>query len=449
MRNASLGVEVIHLGPTAATSKRVYARDAETPRIPASNLKVITTSAALDRLGAGFKFRTVLLRHKDDLVLIGDGDPAFGDGEYLQKVGWRVTTVYEGWAAQLKKLGAGSIHDVIVDDSVFDDVFYHPHWPVDQLDLRYMAQVGGLNLNTNVVEYLVQPTTPGGRVSFTTDPATEYLSIQNRCVTGASNGIGVVRQPGTNTVTLRGQTPSRGVARVAGTVHDPSLFAGTVLSETMTAAGIPVTGAVRRDRTARQERLRLGTAAADWSVVGVHETPIEAIIGRANKDSVNLYAECLCKRLGCETTRTSGTWESGTAAVGGFLTTTVAVPAGEFRLDDGSGLSKENAISPHAIASVLAYDFYAKNRDIFFPSLSVAGVDGTLKDRFRAAPVRDLRERVFGKSGFVEGVSTLCGYLHARDGQWYAFSIMLNGIPRGSNGEIKPLQEKIVKAIED
>ncbi|MDB5301207.1 MAG: D-alanyl-D-alanine carboxypeptidase/D-alanyl-D-alanine-endopeptidase, partial [Phycisphaerales bacterium] len=105
-------------------------------------------------------------------------------------------------------------------------------------------------------------------------------------------------------------------------------------------------------------------------------------------------------------------------------------------------------ISPHGLARVLTFNFYGKNHDLFFSTLSVAGVDGTLDDRFRHADVRDLRRRVVGKSGFIEGVSTISGYLKARDEQWYAFSIMMNGIPRLSNSEIKQLQEKIIKAVD-
>ena len=197
-------------------------------------------------------------------------------------------------------------------------------------------------------------------------------------------------------------------------------------------------------------------------MVGIHETPIDAVLGRANKDSINLYAESLCKRLGNDSATAgganaaapgtgglwvSGTWANGTAAVAAFLKR-AGVPEAEFHLDDGCGLSKENRISPHALATVLTYDFFSRNRDVFVNSLSVAGVDGTLERRFDAADVRDLRRRVLGKSGFVEGVSTLSGLLHARDGNWYAFSIMVNGIPHGGNPEVKPLQERIVRAID-
>jgi len=103
-------------------------------------------------------------------------------------------------------------------------------------------------------------------------------------------------------------------------------------------------------------------------------------------------------------------------------------------------------ISPHALVRVLQFNYGSPNRDAFLSSLSVVGVDGTLEDRFRQTP--DLKRRVMGKSGFVEGVSCLTGYLKTRDNQLYAFSIMMNGIPYKSNTLAKSLQEKIVRALD-
>jgi D-alanyl-D-alanine carboxypeptidase/D-alanyl-D-alanine-endopeptidase (penicillin-binding protein 4) len=159
---------------------------------------------------------------------------------------------------------------------------------------------------------------------------------------------------------------------------------------------------------------------------------------------MNLYAEALCKRIGAAVTGESGTWDNGTAAVGGFLES-VGVSRQEFNLDDGCGLSKKNTISPNAIAKILGYEFHGKDHKTFVESLAVAGIDGTFKDRFQGS---DLRGRVFGKSGYVVGVSACSGLLKAKDGQWYAFSILMNGLPEGTNGGAKQLQERIVKAVD-
>ena len=107
--------------------------------------------------------------------------------------------------------------------------------------------------------------------------------------------------------------------------------------------------------------------------------------------------------------------------------------------------SKQNSISGAAMVRVLAYDHSSENAKTFLDTLAVAGVDGTLDDRFRGT---DLRGRIFGKSGFVNGVSCLSGYLNAKDGQVYAFSILINGIPELSNSVVKVLEERIVRAVD-
>jgi D-alanyl-D-alanine carboxypeptidase/D-alanyl-D-alanine-endopeptidase (penicillin-binding protein 4) len=437
LHKATTGIQVIRLGKTADDGQKIYVLEADVPLIPASNLKLTTTSAALDALGPDFKFRTLLVRVGEDVVIIGDGDPSFGDAEFLKHAGWNVTTVFQNWAEQLKKLQIASVRDVIVDDSVFEEPSVHPHWPTDQLNYGYAAEVAGLNLNLNCADFTIAPGTSGALATYSLNPQTQYLRIANTC-TGAPE---LARTLNSNDVALSGNAPARGIVARSMPVHDPSLFAATVLSETLRSAGLKVTGEVRRDRTVRA---RHDAGTIKWTLVGVNETPLPIALARANKDSVNLYAESICKRLGFATARQSGSWANGTAAVGAFLLQ-AGVPPEQFHLDDGCGLSKLNNISPNALCMLLVQDFYSPNHQTFISSLAVAGVDGTLDDRFRGS---DIRGRLFGKSGFVEGVSSLSGYLHGRDGAWYVFSILMNGIPHQSNSLIKPLQEKIIKAID-
>ncbi|MBW3609864.1 MAG: D-alanyl-D-alanine carboxypeptidase, partial [Actinobacteria bacterium] len=154
-------------------------------------------------------------------------------------------------------------------------------------------------------------------------------------------------------------------------------FVATVLAETLRSAGIEVTGKVRRDRTIRRKRLGGANAGDGWKVVAIHETPLPAVLNRLNKDSMNVYAESLCKRLGFESTggRDAGSWQNGTAAMGAFLKNTLGIPESEFRFDDGCGLSKKNGVSPNAICQVLTHEFHGDNADLFRTSLAVAGVD--------------------------------------------------------------------------
>jgi serine-type D-Ala-D-Ala carboxypeptidase/endopeptidase (penicillin-binding protein 4) len=442
LKRAVVGVEIVRLGDKPADDEAIFRKDAEQPLIPASNLKLLTTSAALQKLGPGFKFQTSLLVGERDLAIVGSGDPTLGDSELLKDLGWNVTTVFESWADQLAKRNFTSVGNVFVDDSIFDEVFLHPNWPQDQIHKRYSAEVGGLNLNANVLEFAVRPTSTGQTATFTTNPPdTQFVSVRNSCLTGTQNAIWLSRQAGTNEIILRGETPSRAQVPVAVTIHDPPMYAATVFAEALRRKGISVTGSVQRDR-AISAQLKQAGAGNRWRAVAIHETPLKTVLDRANKHSVNLYAESLCKRLGFESTGQSGTWESGTAVLREFLKS-LGVSDEEFKLDDGSGLSKQNAISAEAFTKILAYNFHSPNRELFKSSLAVAGIDGTLDDRFRGS---DLRGRVFAKSGYVANVRALSGYLHTRDGQWYAFSILMNRVPE--TPEIKLIQERIVKAVD-
>jgi D-alanyl-D-alanine carboxypeptidase/D-alanyl-D-alanine-endopeptidase (penicillin-binding protein 4) len=469
LSRARAGVYVLRLGDSPADSVPLLQMNYKQPFTPASNLKVVTTSAALQTLGPDFKFRTVLFRHGRDLVLVGDGDPTFGDSELLRRFGWSSTTVFKTWAAGLAQRKLTSFDRLVVDDSVFDQNFVHPHWPADQQHERYVAQVSGLNFNANCVDFYLKPRAAGEFVDYAMDPQTDYFDIRNQCVGGGENAVWASRQLGSNEIFLRGTEPRANEVPISVTVHDPAMFTGTALAETLRANGISIAGPVARDRTIRAQLSAAmagganliagadpsasattspaGTAVAsqssgDWVELAVHETSLASVIARANKDSMNLYAECLCKRLGFYT-RGEGSWQAGTAAVGDFLRQ-LGISRDQFRLDDGCGLSKQDAVSPDVMASVLMHDYYGANSRFYLATLAVAGEDGTLADRFRD----DLRGRVIGKSGFVNGVSCLSGFLRGRDDNTYVFSIMFNGIPLHSNSSAKQLQEKIVHAID-
>jgi D-alanyl-D-alanine carboxypeptidase/D-alanyl-D-alanine-endopeptidase (penicillin-binding protein 4) len=445
LHKADVGVQIVRLGATPDGDAAIFKSNAETPLIPASNLKLVTTSAALDALGPDFKFRTLLLKHNDDLVLIGDGDPTLGDSELLRKAGWNSTTLFKNWAEQLKKNGIGSFARLVVDDSVFDEQFLHPRWPADQIQKRYVAEVAGLNLNANCMDFYIRVTAPGEVVKYIADPPTDYAQVVNTCLTGGENAIWLSRVPGGNNIVLKGHTPYSTDAPVSVTIHDPAMFTATVLQESFAAGGITFGSAKPvRNRSLRAQLLKTPLDKdPSWQVLAIYETPLATVLARANKDSVNVYAESLCKRIGAAATNEPGSWKNGIAANGAFLTKIGVSPA-EFKFDDGCGLSKENTISANALCQVLAHNWHSKDvKDAFFTSLSIAGKDGTLEMRFQGT---DLRGRVFGKSGFVNGVRTLSGYLKAKDDNWYAFSILMNSLADTVTG--KNLQEFIVRAVD-
>jgi serine-type D-Ala-D-Ala carboxypeptidase/endopeptidase (penicillin-binding protein 4) len=436
----------VHIARLDAASPPVslFRRHGDKRLIPASNMKLLTTAAALDHFGPGHRFRTMLFQRGTDLVLVGDGDPSFGDAELLRRSGWKITTIYESWAEGLAKAGINAIGNIIVDDSIFDQVFVHPSWDPRQLHFRYCAPVAGMTLNIGCIELLVQGAAPGDAASVTLNPRTRYVTVQNSCTTGRENAIVIARQGSSNRIELRGVTPPHAQTTITVPLHDPALYAATVLAETLEMAGIRVQGQVARDRTFRAA-LAAGVPA-DVRLLAVHETPLPTVLARTNKDSQNAYAESLAKRLGAATASgasAEGTWANGSAALEAFLRK-VGADHAHFKLDDACGLSRENLVTADGLVLILAYSFQSPHRDVYIGTLAIGGEDGTLSDRFRG-----MKGRVFAKSGFINGVSGLSGYLRARDDQWYAFSIVMNGLPRYTNTRAKELQEKIVQAIDN
>jgi D-alanyl-D-alanine carboxypeptidase/D-alanyl-D-alanine-endopeptidase (penicillin-binding protein 4) len=441
LAKSEIGISIVRVDGKPSESASVFKHDSDIPLLPASNLKLLTTSAALDRLGPDFKFRTFLLQKDQDLYLIGDGDPTIGDIELLKKTGWGTTTLFRLWADELKKRHITKVNKIFVDDSVFDQQFLHPDWSPRYANARYSAEVAGMNLNANCVDFLVRLQSAGQPVTYLLDPPTQYVSVRNTCISGRRGGIALSREAGGNEINLRGEAEADSTEPISITIHDPALFAATVLKETLASAGITVSGPISRDPSARRQ---FEASQAGWTLIAALATPISTVLARANKDSMNLYAECLCKRLGYASTGRSGSWASGTAAVAAFLRR-LGVDDSQFHLDDGCGLSRKNNVSPAAVTAVLASNFHSRNKDVFCASLGIAGVDGTLKDRFAKS---DLRERILAKSGYIDAVSALSGYLHTKDGRWYAFSILMNNLPLKTNNTAKQIQERIVTAID-
>jgi len=428
-----VGVEVVRLGPNTAESMAVFRANADVPMVPASNMKLLTTSAALHQLGGAFRFTTRLVMRDDQLIVIGDGDPTLGDVEMLKKHGWGTTTLFENWAELLKSRGITRIGDLVIDDSIFDDHFVHPNWPTDQIQKRYVAQVGGLNLNANCLDFYLHTGQRGLVVQYRIDPPTAYAAIANNCTHGQRNAIWLSRAADANQIVLKGETNASNDEPISVTIHDPGLYFGKVFAETLQKAGITVAGQIIRQRDAHTWK--------DAILLAQHETPIDVVIRRANKDSMNLYAEALMKRLGAAPSDSrNGSWQSGAAAVKQFLQDR-GVGDNEAVIDDGSGLSKVNRVSPHAIVTVLVADFFGPNRAMFMDSLAVGGVDGTLEGRFGG----DLKGRVFAKTGYVSNARCLSGFVRTKKDNWYAFSILING-PTGS--EAKRVHEAIVAAID-
>lgn len=397
-----------------------------TPMIPASNMKLLTSGAALLVLSPEFQYTTELVQEGDRLVFRGSGDPALADPEVLSLMKPRMTVgdVLDVITDATTAAGIRGVRELVVDDRVFDREFVHPSWPTDKLDRGYSCQVSGLNFHANVILVFPRPggDGPGSPPSFAIEPESPFLSISNkaRTIANGKNSVWLSREPETNRFTLHGDVKYAAQVGVEITIHDPALFAGRLLAERLRSTGVMATPAVRLAGPGDP------TSQAGRQVAAV-TTPIQEVLNRCNTDSANLYAESLLKSMGHAVTKEPGSWQNGASVLRMVLSQKLGPDqAARVTIADGSGLSRDNAVSAEALArwlEVMGRDRTV--RDIFAESLASPG-EGTLRERFRGDKIST---HLYAKSGFINGVRTLSGYaIDESSGRRVAFSVMVNDI---------------------
>lgn len=427
------------------------------PMKPASNMKLFSTGTALLTLGDNFLFRTQLLRSGDQLTVVGDGDPAFGDPDVLSKMSWTAqsgevqtgldaTALIDIWAEAVRASGMTHIQDLVIDARIFDTVGYQPHWPREQYSNGYCAEVWGLNFHANVVRVIPSPRKGGAPEIASMSPAMPWLVKQNKATskTGAKDKhtFTVVREPDSNALTLGGNAKEQPRDAAELTVHDsPSLF-GEFFASRLARKGITVD---------RVRNAALDEPAPQGTLVGpMIQTPIATVLKRANTESSNLYAESLCKRAGAARTKTPGSWANGTATMAEAITARLGASALEgFVLDDGSGLSAANRVTARALCDwIVSFANDPVFASAFIESMAEAGKSGTVQKRYKDLAQSEVR--VHCKTGYIRGTSCLSGIVIAPNGQRVAFSILGNSLEQADRvARAKSLQDAVVRAIHD
>ncbi len=422
-------------------SGRIVAeRNARMRLVPASNMKLFTTAAAIDLLKPSFEITTsVSVRGEldaggvlhGDVRITGRGDPTIGgrfhDGS--------ATAVIQGWAADLRNTGIKTIDgNLVFEYGYFDTDYLHPTWPSDQLVNWYEAPVAALSMQEGCVAVRVLPGRSGGRCVVQLEPQTSFLRVDNGCRTGRGLPY-VTRQLGTNTITVRGNVPARsGATEIFVTVENPVHYFATVTRETFVRSGLEISGEI--SLVARDPR-------TDWRQVTRHTTPVSILVYVINKKSQNHYAEQLLKIIGAERRR-EGSWQAGTAEVKDWLTTKIGVPPQEFYPADGSGMSRDNRASANAFVTLLRYMWKSPWREEFVSSLPYSGdPDSKFGHRLRQAP---FARQVYAKTGYISGVVALSGYVHAQSGKIYTFSFLFNKYRIGIFSVYR-LQDELLKEI--
>lgn len=459
LRSADLGDTVVAVSVAELTPRgpeTLVDIQADRPLAPASNMKLLTTAAALEAFGPDHAFETRLSLVSPpgggapSLLVTGSGDPGFGDNRLLSETGLGPDDLVDRWVEAARATGQTRFAELRIDDSVFDREFVHPDWPADQLDKWYCAEVAGLNFNENCIDVLYAPgptrNSPPVVKVFPLSPELAAVS-RNRARTGDDDAFWVSRPRDGNAFTFRGTVKDTRVDPLHVTVHDPPMFFGGYLAHRLREAGLEVGEVVR------------GTPPAGASVRPLHRvrTTLAGVLDRTNRNSQNLFAEALLKSLGHAKSGEPGSFASGSAAAKRFLQTALPdIDLSGVVVTDGSGLARTNRLTTRVLVGLLAHTAAASPEaaGLYRSSLAELGQSGTLLRRGGDVEA----SRVYAKTGYILQVSGLSGYLvfPARSGSGadtervYAFSMLFNGFkPPLSNGSMKNVQDRILALLDE
>src|SRR5204862_2342938 len=350
--------------------------------------------------------------------------------------------VLEQLADELVQKGVKYIDgDVVADDSYFAFERYGEAWSQDDLVWAEGAPVSALTINDNVVFVNILPgARPGDKAFVSLTTFGDYYTIDNRQMTtpaGTSRTRHINREPGSTLLTLWGSMPIDDPGANEGlAIEDPAQFAANLCRHLLSVRGIAVYG---KERTRHTELASLSTftstviasrggdehsltSPAGALVLAEYQSaPLSDDIRVINKVSQNLHAEILLRLLGREK-GTGGTVQAGLEVLRGFLNN-AGISGDDYSFFDGSGLSRQNLVTPHAVVELLRYAAGQAWGKEFRDSLPIAGTDGSLADRFKDL---DPAAQLYGKTGSLGGVKTLSGYAVTSKGEQITFSILAN-----------------------
>lgn len=447
---AQWGLKVVSID----TGKVVFDHNPNKYFNPASNAKLYTCALALDRLGQDFRIRTSVYAAappdasgsvKGDVIVYGRGDPTMAarlhGGDYYKPL--------DPLASSLAEAGVRRIEgDLIGDESYFRGPPFGSGWEWDNLQWYYGAEVSALSINDNSVDLFVRPAERAGLpCRITTGPAAPIVTIMNRTQTAPKDGqckISVYRPFAENIVYVSGCVPLDGIGFSGSVaVHDPANYFAVLFKEALARRGITVAGKIRavdwRYRDVTPIDLR------KMAELGFVESPsLRDIVRETLKPSQNLYAQLLLLQIGANGAGSirgadQTTEETGIEGMKAFLAN-LGVRRGDVMLEEGSGLSRRNMITPEATVALLIHMSRHRWADAFRDALPIAGVDGTLKARMKGTPAET---NVRAKTGTLRFVNTLAGYVNTASGERLAFAMMLNNYFNDSTSSPRELIDAI------
>ncbi|MBN8539529.1 MAG: D-alanyl-D-alanine carboxypeptidase/D-alanyl-D-alanine-endopeptidase [Deltaproteobacteria bacterium] len=409
----------------------VYAHHADKKFIPASLSKIPTAAAALSILPQGHKFKTTLVADpgnasiasnltspsgimKGPLYLVGGGDPSF-----VSETIWFL--VNEFTRTGIKEVDG----DLVVDDSRFDSIRFGEDRQSQRVDRAYDAPLGAMSLNWNSVTAWVRPASKQGEpAQILMDIASPFIRLQNKTKTGKPGqgfSISIERLKSENpadgdtflaTGSIGSDHPEKAIYK---SIRDPAFWTAQSVKTFFEARGIKIKGAVRQG-VAPSKALVLATAESK---------ALPLIVSDMMKWSNNYVADMLVKNLAAEAGERPATTSHGIKQVRQYLEKAAGLKASDFEFINGAGFTRENSFTPGQLGAVLTA---VRNDFRIFPeflsALPIAGIDGTLRSRFRGL---DGTGWVRAKSGLLNGAIGLAGYAGDDQGRIYTFVLLFNG----------------------
>lgn len=425
----------------ARNGNTLYQHNPRTRLVPASNLKLLTTAAAMDVLGPHYQFATQLLtngtqqgdRLVGNLYLRGLGDPTLQFADY------------QALAAQLASKGIRQVQgDLVFDDTWFDAERLGVDWSHDDESTYYGAQISALTVSPNtdfdagtVLVTAKAPVRVGQPVGVEIFPPTDYLQLSNRAVSGPGNSYGINRRHGTNLLQLSGTLAPGKQSKQLVSVWEPTQLVANLFEQALAQQGITVLG----------RRVIGGASPATVNVLAEHRSaPLQELITPLLKLSNNNMSEALLKAMGRQSAN-SGTAAAGVVAVAGFFKRQ-GLDTAALNQVDGSGLSRLNLVSSQTLTDVL---LAANNQpwfDAWYNALPIAGnsdrmTGGSLRYRLRGTPAQN---NLHAKTGSMGGVSSLSGYVTDAHGQRLVFAMITNNYVV-SGAQVKALENRVALAL--
>lgn len=458
-QKAFIGVLIVDAG----TKLPVYELNADRYFTPASNTKLFTTALAMSILGPDYHFRTTIEtrgtldssgRLRGDLVLVGRGDPDFSNRRIPYDAANPIDGPSDEPLAELADAvlakGVKEIDgDIIGDDSYFPYEPYPDGWAIGDLPEDYGAAMSAICFDDNGLDIKISPSDQvGASAGVTVEPWPGYDVYDFAITTGPADSVPdfhTVMEPGPKKFLIRGSVPfGHATLDLGAAMPEPALYTASVLKQMLVARGIRVTGEGRAQHAPPPPEntptaaTPAPSAASPLLVLAEHDSPpLIEIVRVLNKVSQNLHAEILLRAVAKEKTGI-GSLAAGLTIEQQFLTS-IGVPLGDVLVDDGSGLSRENLVTPRSVVALLEYVRQQPWGDAFLTTLPVAGLDGTLEHRMNGTPAES---RIQAKTGSVARVQAISGFATTLQGEHLIFSMFDN-----HNGGPGRDAERILDAI--